>query len=140
MTTKSVEDKLLLAATAIRVKAYAPYSGFAVGAAVEGESGLIYTGINVENASYGLSVCAERNAVFSGIMAGETKFRRMAVVANTRRPVVPCGACRQVMKEFDIPLVTMGNLQGDVRTLSLQELLPESFGPEDMKGDYRDPK
>jgi cytidine deaminase len=123
-----------------RQLAYAPYSGFLVGAAVESENGRIFTGVNVENASYGLTVCAERNAIFSAVSAGESRFRRLAVAADTNRPTAPCGACRQVMREFDIPLITMGNMQGDVRTISLQDLLPDSFGPEDLKGDYRDPK
>lgn len=130
-----VDDQLLQTAICARQQAYAPYSDFMVGAAVEGESGQIFTGVNVENASYGLTVCAERNAIFSAVAAGEKQFRRLAVAADTEKPTAPCGACRQVMREFNIPLITMGNLRGNIRTLPLQELLPDSFGPEDLKGD-----
>lgn len=139
MTTIKLDDPLLIAAAEARSRAYAPYSKFAVGAAVEVDSGRIFTGVNVENASYGLTVCAERIAIFAAVAAGETNFRRLAVVADTVRPTAPCGACRQVMREFNVPIVTMGNVSGDRIERTLQELLPESFGPEDLKGEHCDP-
>ena len=127
-------DKLRQAAEAIRKNAYAPYSGFAVGAAVEGESGAIYSGCNMENASYGLTICAERTAIAQAVTAGERKLRRLLVVADTENPIAPCGACRQVMVEFGIEEVILCNIRGASRTVSLKELLPQAFGPENLKG------
>lgn len=130
-------DKLRQAAEAIRKNAYAPYSGFAVGAAVEGESGAIYSGCNMENASYGLTICAERTAIAQAVTAGERKLRRLLVVADTENPIAPCGACRQVMVEFGIEEVILCNIRGASRTVSLKELLPQAFGPENLKGAAR---
>jgi cytidine deaminase len=127
-------DKLRQAAEKIRDKAYAPYSGFAVGAAVEGESGAIYSGCNIENASYGLTVCAERTAIAQAVTAGERKLKRLLVVADTESPIAPCGACRQVMVEFGIDEVILCNIRGESRTVLLKELLPQAFGPENLKG------
>lgn len=121
-------------ALAARRNAYVPYSHFAVGAAVEGESGRIYCGCNVENASYGLSNCAERTAIFKAISAGETKLLRLLVIADSVGPVAPCGACRQVMQEFAIKEIMMCNTAGDSRMAELEVLLPCGFGPEQMKG------
>ena len=121
-------DKVLLeAALAARERAYAPYSKFLVGAAVRAESGKIYTGCNIENASYGLTVCAERNALFSAVGAGERKFTALCVVGDTEEPISPCGACRQVMAEFKVPCIILANLQGDVKEYTLEELLPYGF-------------
>ena len=122
-----MEKELLEAALAARERAYAPYSKFLVGAAVRAESGKIYTGCNIENASYGLTVCAERNALFSAVGAGERKFTALCVVGDTEEPISPCGACRQVMAEFKVPCIILANLKGDVKEYTLEELLPLSF-------------
>ncbi len=129
------KDKLIMAAQAAREHAYAPYSQFRVGAAVLGKSGRIYSGCNVENASYGLSNCAERTAVFKAVSEGEQFLVALAVVADTPRPVAPCGACRQVMAEFRINKVIMCNTHGEQNIASLEELLPYSFTKTDLVGD-----
>jgi cytidine deaminase len=121
---------LVDAATSVRSHAYAPYSGFQVGAALLGESGRVYAGCNVENVSYGLSSCAERNAVFRAVGDGERRFTAIAVVTAAATPTPPCGACRQVLSEFaagsdmDVVMVTTG---GTRKTRRLSALLPESF-------------
>jgi cytidine deaminase len=125
-------DELVNAAVKAREQAYAPYSRFKVGAAVLGKSGRIYTGCNIENASYGLSNCAERTAVFKAVSEGEVAFTAIAVVADTPEPVSPCGACRQVMAEFNIAHIILVNLKGQRRTYTIEELLPFSF----TKGDF----
>ena len=122
-----MDKELLEAALAARERAYAPYSKFLVGAAVRAESGKIYTGCNIENASYGLTVCAERNALFSAVGAGERNFTALCVVGDTEEPISPCGACRQVMAEFKVPCIILANLKGDVKEYTLEELLPLSF-------------
>lgn len=116
-----------------RQNAYAPYSHFAVGAALLAESGRVYTGCNIENASYGLTCCAERNAIFAAVGAGERRFKMLAVAADSPEPVAPCGACRQVIAEFGIPFVVMGNLKEETKTMTAEELLPYGFGQESMK-------
>lgn len=124
-------QRLLQAARAARERAYAPYSNFAVGAALLGESGRIYAGCNVENASYGATLCAERTAVGSAVAGGERRFVAIAVVADTSGPCAPCGVCRQVLAEFGAEIqVIMANLQGAVEVRSVQELLPYGFGKE----------
>ena len=122
-----MDKELLEAALAARERAYAPYSKFLVGAAVRAESGKIYTGCNIENVSYGLTVCAERNALFSAVGAGERKFTALCVVGDTEEPISPCGACRQVMAEFKVPCIILANLKGDAKEYTLEELLPLSF-------------
>ena len=122
-----MDKELLNAALDARLKAYAPYSKFLVGAAVRAESGKIYTGCNIENASYGLTVCAERNALFAAVGAGERKFTALCVVGDTEAPISPCGACRQVMAEFKVPRIILANLKGDVKEYTLEELLPLEF-------------
>ncbi len=124
-------DDLIAKAMEAREKAHAPYSHFAVGAALLGKSGGIYTGCNVENASYGLSICAERVAVFKAVSEGERGFEALAVV--TENGVTPCGACRQVLIEFgeDIQVI-VANESGEYRVLTLRELLPEAFTPEHL--------
>ncbi|MBQ9763120.1 MAG: cytidine deaminase [Phascolarctobacterium sp.] len=122
-----MDKELLNAALEARLKAYAPYSKFFVGAAVRAESGKIYTGCNTENASYGLTVCAERNALFAAVGAGERKFTALCVVGDTEAPISPCGACRQVMAEFKVPRIILANLKGDVKEYTLEELLPLGF-------------
>ncbi len=108
-------------------KAYAPYSEFRVGAVVVTKNGKIFTGCNIENSSYGLTICAERVAIFSAIAAGETQIEKLVVVADTIEPVSPCGACRQVMSEFGDFEVILANLQGKVTTTKVSDLLPHAF-------------
>ena len=122
-----MKQELLNAALSARERAYAPYSKFLVGAAVLAKSGKIYTGCNIENASYGLTVCAERNALFSAVGAGEREFIVLCVVGDTEAPISPCGACRQVMAEFKVPCIILANLKGDVKEYTLEELLPYGF-------------
>ena len=121
-------DPLLVAATAARNKAFAPFSNFKVGAAVETVDGQIISGCNIEMASYGLTMCAERVALFKAIAEGQRKFRRIAVVTDTPQIVTPCGACRQVIWELcgDIE-VLLRTLKGDQYVISANELLPYAF-------------
>jgi len=121
-------DALLAAALAAREHAFAPYSHFRVGAALEDLEGRIHTGCNVENATYGLTVCAERVAVFKAISEGVRKFRRVAVAADTESPTPPCGACRQILWEFcgDIEIVLV-NPRGKIETYQLKDLFPKPF-------------
>ena len=125
--------KLIEEAEKARKRAYTPYSKFQVGAAVFCADGKIFTGCNIENASFGLTVCAERVAIFKAISEGSTKFEAIAVIGDTDKPCSPCGACRQVISEFgeDIPLI-MANLKGDVKIKKIKELLPEAFGKNDL--------
>lgn len=127
----TAEQALIAAARQVYRQAYAPYSNFSVGAALRTRSGRIYTGCNVENASYGLTVCAERVAVTKAISEGERDFEAIAVVS--RGGVAPCGACRQVLAEFNPELlVVVADLQGDGRTFRLSELLPAAFSSSDL--------
>ena len=130
MTVGTVPDALLKAASLARQNAYAPYSNFAVGAAVEAENGKIYSGCNVENAAYGLTNCAERTAIFNAVSCGESHLVRILVLADTAEPVAPCGACRQVMWEFNIREVILCNMAGEYKVFGLSELLPYAFGSE----------
>jgi cytidine deaminase len=108
--------------------AYAPYSNFRVGAAILSKSGRVFSGCNVENASYGLTLCAERAALVNAVSAGEKEFLAIAVVADTKDPVPPCGACRQVLSEFSPEmLVVMSNIRGKSKISKLTQLLPDSF-------------
>lgn len=128
MQKLSVEE-LIGQARQARDRAYAPYSDFRVGAALECRDGRIFTGCNVENASYGLCNCAERVAIFKAVSDGATDFRRIAVIADTENPVSPCGACRQVMLEIlgeDVQVV-MCNLRGATEIRTVSELLPLPF-------------
>ena len=115
-------------AWAAREQAYAPYSKFAVGAALLAESGEVYSGCNVENISFGLTICAERSAVAAAIQAGCRKFSGIAIVADTETPVAPCGACRQFLAEFHtaMPIYTVGR-DGVSHSWLLSELLPSPF-------------
>ena len=133
MKEKDIQ-KLINRAIVARDKTYSPYSHFGVGAALLCEDGTIYEGCNIENASYGLTNCAERTAIFKAVSEGQTKFKALAVVADTEGPCAPCGACRQVMVEFKIPLIIMGNLMGDIKIVSMEELLPFSFSESDVIG------
>jgi cytidine deaminase len=127
-------DELVALARAARDRAYAPYSGFRVGAALLTGSGDVVCAGNVENAAYGLAMCAERSAVFAAVAAGHRHFEAIAVAANGSRPVTPCGACRQVLREFpraqELQVLCAGERGDQLLTTSLGALLPESFGPE----------
>ncbi len=121
-------DDLLRAALAAREHAHAPFSNFRVGAAIEDSSGRIHTGCNVENATYGLTLCAERVAVFKAISEGAREFKRIAVAADTDVLTPPCGACRQILWEFcgDVELVLV-NPRGATETLRMNALFPRPF-------------
>lgn len=127
-------QKLMDCAIKARENAYSPYSHFAVGAALLCEDGTLYEGCNIENASYGLTNCAERTAIFKAVSEGHIKFKALAVVADTEGPCAPCGACRQVMAEFKIPLIIMGNLMGNIKIVTIEELLAFSFSECDVTG------
>lgn len=129
-------DELLSIAMEARDKAYTPYSNFQVGAAILCKDGSFYIGANVENASYPLCMCAERNAIYGAMMDGKTidDFEALAVVADSKDPVSPCGACRQVLSELfpaDKPIY-LGNLRGDVKETTIVELLPYAFDESDL--------
>ncbi|WP_449620616.1 cytidine deaminase [Robertmurraya sp. Marseille-Q9965] len=127
-------EDLIAESKVAREKAYVPYSKFKVGAALLTEDGKVYHGCNIENASYGMTNCAERTALFKAISEGDKNFTMLAVVADSDRPVPPCGACRQVITELcpkDMKIV-LTNLKGDIKELTLEELLPGAFSPEDL--------
>ncbi|MFB6345047.1 MAG: cytidine deaminase [bacterium] len=115
-------------------ESYSPYSNFAVGAAVRSAEGEVFTGVNVENASYGLSMCAERTAVFKAISEGKQNLASLAVAAEDDQPASPCGACRQVMHEFNSEMrVIYGPTQKNLTVRSLAEMIPDSFGPDSVQ-------
>ncbi|MCD6551624.1 cytidine deaminase [Thermotoga sp.] len=121
-------EKLVEIALRARERAYAKYSGFRVGAALLTKSGRVFTGVNVENASYGLTVCAERVAVFKAISEGEREFVAIAIASDSSEKTVPCGACRQVLYEFSEDMdVIMANRNRDYEIVKLKDLLPKGF-------------
>jgi len=124
----TTDQQIIDAATSARNCALARYSNFCVGAALETADGIIYSGCNIESAAYELSMCAERVTIWKALSEGARSFRRIAVVADTERLTPPCGACRQLTREFcgDIPVV-LANLRGDTETLQMSELLPRHF-------------
>jgi cytidine deaminase len=128
------KEELMQAAISARENAYIPYSHFAVGAAALTKDGKVFLGANIENASYGLTMCAERNALFAAASAGYYEISALAVVADTDAGVAPCGACRQVMSEFmaQTAPVYLGNLHGEIDDSTVAELLPGSFVKGDM--------
>ncbi len=132
----SRHEELVQVALAAQQKAYAPYSEFRVGAAILGDNGKIYGGCNVENASYGLCICAERTAVVSAVYDGMKRLLAVAVVASCDPPAAPCGACRQVLMEFagagDVPVILVSE-NGTRAETTLQALLPRAFGPADLR-------
>lgn len=127
-------QKLVEAAINVREKAHAPFSNFKVGAAILTNSGEIFTGCNVENASYGLTMCAERVAIFKAISEGENEFEKIVVVADTDELTPPCGACRQIIWEFcgDVEIV-LTNLNGKTETIRMSELFPKAFDSKFLK-------
>ena len=134
-------EELLKTAYQAREQAYAPYSGFAVGAALLAKSGKVYSGCNIENASYGASNCAERTAFYKAVSEGEREFDAIAIVGGPQgeaecAPCAPCGICRQVMMEFCDPEtfhIYLDAGAGQIKTCLLKELLPEGFGPGNLK-------
>lgn len=132
-TVKEEYKKLIKEAEKARKRAYTPYSKFKVGAAILTSDGKIFTGCNIENASFGLTVCAERVAISKAISEGSYKFKAIVIVGDTNRPCSPCGACRQVISEFgeDIKII-MSNLKGDIKIKKIRELLPEAFNKNDL--------
>jgi len=127
-----VTDALRESARAVQQRAYAPYSRFRVGCALEADDGRVFVGCNVENASYGLTICAERAAVCAAISAGARRLRRAVVVTDTDPPAAPCGACRQVLSEFGRGLRVDGVGPAGSVSWTMAELLPAAFGPEQL--------
>jgi len=127
-----VTDTLVEAARAAQERAYAPYSHFRVGCALQADDGRVFVGCNVENASYGLTLCAERAAVCAAIVAGARHFRRAVVVSDADPPAAPCGACRQVLSEFGRDLRVDGVSSAGVVSWTVAELLPSAFGREQL--------
>jgi cytidine deaminase len=128
-----MSERLVAAAREARERAFAPFSNFKVGAAVEAEDGTLFTGCNVESASYGLTMCAERVAIFKGVSEGRTRFVRVAIVTDARTLTSPCGACRQLLWEFARDAdVILANLAGDSKRWTMRELLPDAFDASKM--------
>lgn len=128
------EEKWIKVATEALDKAYVPYSHFPVGACLVTKAGKLYQGINIENASYGLSNCAERTAIFKAVSEGEREFKHLVVAGHTDNPISPCGACRQVMAEFfepDMPVTLIGD-DGVTKETTVEGLLPYSFTEKDL--------
>ncbi|WP_413358502.1 cytidine deaminase [Bacillus subtilis] len=127
-------QELITEALKARDMAYAPYSKFQVGAALLTKDGKVYRGCNIENAAYSMCNCAERTALFKAVSEGDTEFQMLAVAADTPGPVSPCGACRQVISELckkDV-IVVLTNLQGQIKEMTVEELLPGAFSSEDL--------
>ena len=124
---KNNDLNLIEAAKLAAKKAYAPYSGYQVGAALETTDGVVYTGCNVENASYSLTICAERNAVAQAILNGESNFRAIAIYVDTEILFPPCGACRQVLSEFTPGMLVIYANKNGIKKTKLNKLLPDSF-------------
>ncbi len=130
---RSEMQELIGKAKEARENSYSPYSGFSIGAAILTIDGQVFTGTNIENASYGLTNCAERTAIFKAVSEGYRDFKALAIIADTDRPVAPCGACRQVIVEFGGGIkVLMVNLKGDILELTSEQLLPGAFN----RGDF----
>ncbi len=127
-------DTLIEQAKKARAFAYIPYSKFAVGAVLVTEDDEIILGCNVENASYGLTNCAERTAIFKAVSEGKRRFTKLIVIGDTEGPISPCGACRQVINEFCAPNmpIILANLKGDIQETTISALLPYAFGPSDL--------
>ncbi|WP_281244069.1 cytidine deaminase [Halanaerobium salsuginis] len=132
---KKLKDKMFKLALTAQKNAYVPYSKFPLGAAVLTEDGSIYTGVNIENAAFGLTNCAERSAIFTAVSAGKQKIEALVLVSSTEHPITPCGSCRQVIKEFadqEIEIVMMTE-SGQELTMTSTELLPGAFTDDSME-------
>jgi cytidine deaminase len=130
------DKDLLESAESALESAYTPYSGFSVGAAVRTDDGTVFSGANVENASYGLSMCAERTAIFKAVSEGYKDLDAIAIVGKDGSEAAPCGACRQVMREFNSELsIILTDADSKPKKTSLAELLPNSFGPDSLDGE-----
>jgi len=133
------ENGLIEIATAARLKSVAPFSNFLVGAALRTSDGKIFTGSNVESASYGLTVCAERVAIWKALSEGERDFIELVIVADTEQLTPPCGTCRQIIWEFcKNAKIVLANLQGEREELTIKELLPRAFDARFLKGASRE--
>ena len=132
MVDEKTVARLIRAARDVQERAYAPYSHFRVGAALLGEDGTVYTGCNVENASYGLTICAEQNAIFHAVACGCRHFTALLITGDSKDLTTPCGACRQVMAEFSIPEIILVRPDDSYETFTLQQLLPLNFDESSM--------
>jgi cytidine deaminase len=132
------DEDLVTAARAVLQNAYCPYSGLSVGAALRARDGSLHLGCNVENASFGLTICAERNALFQAVAGGARDFDAIAIAVSRPEPLLPCGACRQVLREFSggLRVICVGSGPGRVERV-LEELLPDAIGPGDLGGGRR---
>ncbi len=126
------DEALMQRAQAARKRAYAPYSKFHVGAALRAKDGTVFEGVNVENASYGVGLCAERAAVVSAVTAGYREFDAIAIAGPPETATVPCGACRQFLNEFNPELTVFYTEAGGAQRTTLDELLPRAFGPQNL--------
>ena len=126
------DEELLQRAKSVRERAYAPYSKFQVGAALRATDGTVFEGVNVENASYGVGLCAERAAVVSAVTAGYREFDAIAIAGPPETATVPCGACRQVLNEFNPVMTVFYTAPGGAHRTTLGELLPHAFGPQNL--------
>lgn len=134
MSEESLQE-LIETAKSARLRSIAPFSNFLVGAALKTEEGKVYVGCNVESASYGLTVCAERVAIWKALSEGERKFTELAIVADTGTLTPPCGTCRQIIWEFaKHATIVLGNLQGETEVVSIRELLPRAFDARFLSG------
>jgi cytidine deaminase len=124
------DEELMHQAADAAEGSYSPYSHFRVGAAIVTDTGAVVTGANVENAAFGASICAEANAITSAIASGAESISKVAVVCLDGEPCTPCGNCRQIMREFGVEKVVLRTPDGDPRPVTLESLLPMSFGPE----------
>jgi cytidine deaminase len=128
-------QQLIETAKAARLRSIAPFSNFLVGAAVKTEGGKVYTGCNVESASYGLTVCAERVAIWKALSEGERQFTELAIIADTKALTPPCGTCRQIIWEFcKNATIVLANLRGESEVVSIRELLPRAFDARFLSG------
>ena len=139
MSEESLQE-LIETAKAARLQSIAPFSNFLVGAAVRTAEGKVYTGCNVESASYGLTVCGERVAIWKALSEGERQFTELAIVADTGTLTPPCGTCRQIIWEFaKNATIVLGNLQGETQIVSIRELLPRAFDARFLTGAAKEP-
>ena len=132
------DRELIAEAKRFRTHAYAPYSGFAVGAALLGKSGRIYGGANIENASYPVGICAERAALAHAVSEGERAFAALAVIADSPNVCTPCGMCRQMLAEFPIARIILANIAGHTEVLTIADLLPCAFGADSLSAERKE--